>query len=240
MNEGVLEKIRAAGGEVYGVTSEPQHLADQARDEWTLPFKTIGDPHQEISRTCSDRGWLELYVTEDYEFIQRGTSWEVQHPKGFFQPGVLAVTDAGRLLYRWRSVPSSENLFGTVSRPTATYVWEQVEDALAAGDAGDASLDELPVVEGGGPPLLLFIALILANGWFVRVRAMAFEPGMRNAYGKVRRAMLRLVVFVAAWVLAFVYLPTLPVVLALAAWGVIVVREVRWIRSRFLARVATQ
>lgn len=238
MNEGVVAKIRAAGGEVYGVTSEPQSLADQARTEWGLLFDTIGDPHQEISRACRERGWLELHVSRDYEFIQRGASWKVQHPKGYFQPGVLAVTRESRLLYRWRSVPSRKNLFGTLSRPTAEYVWEQVEAALEADDKGDAALDEAPVVDSGPPPLPLFFALVLANGWFVRVRAMAFEPGMRNPYGKVRRAMLRLVAFVTAWVLAFAFLPTLPVALVLAAWGIFVAREARWITKRFAAAQA--
>ena len=44
MNKGVVEKIRAAGGEVYAITSEPQHLADQAHEHWELNFENIGDP----------------------------------------------------------------------------------------------------------------------------------------------------------------------------------------------------
>jgi hypothetical protein len=240
VDAGVVAKIRAAGGEVYGVTSEPQTLADQAHEEWRLDFETIGDPHHEISRTCQERGWLELNVQHDFEFIQRGASWEVQHPRGYFQPGVLAVTGASRLLYRWRSIPSRENLFGTVGRPTAEHVWGKVEEALAAADdAADAALDEAPVVDGAGPPLPLFIALVIANGWFVRARAMAFEPGSRRAYAKLRAAFVRLVAFVVAWVLAFATLPKLPVALLLAAWGMFISREVRWIVSRLRAAEAS-
>ena len=105
MNKGVVEKIRAAGGEVYAITSEPQHLADQAHEHWELDFENVGDPHQEISRTCSERGWLTLYANRgDLEFLQRGADWEIEHPKGYFQPGVLSLTNAGRVLYRWRSL----------------------------------------------------------------------------------------------------------------------------------------
>jgi hypothetical protein len=104
MREGVVEKIRAAGGEVYAITSEPQHLADQAHEHWDLDFENVGDPHQEISRTCSERGWLTLYANRgDLEFLQRGADWEVEHPKGYFQPGVLALTNAGRVKARSRA-----------------------------------------------------------------------------------------------------------------------------------------
>ena len=78
-------------------------------------------------------------------FIQNGTDWTVEHPKGFFQPGVLALTQSSRILYRWRSVPSEKNLNGTVARPTPTHVWCGVEASLIAGDAtGNADHDDNP------------------------------------------------------------------------------------------------
>jgi hypothetical protein len=135
MDQGIVEKVRAAGGEIYAITSEPQHLADQAHEHWELDFENVGDPHQEISKTCSERGWLTLYANRgDLEFLQRGADWEVEHPKGYFQPGVLALTNAGRVLYRWRSLPSAENLNGTLARPTARHAWCAIETSLAAGD----------------------------------------------------------------------------------------------------------
>ena len=106
---GVVERIRAAGGEVFAVSSEPQHLANQAHEHWDLNFDNIGDPHQEIARVCYKRDWLTLYANRgDTEFLQRGADWTVEHPKGFFQPGVLAITQSSRILYRWRSVPSEK------------------------------------------------------------------------------------------------------------------------------------
>ena len=49
MLSGVVDAIRAAGGEVYAVTSEPQALAARAEEEWDLSFECVGDPHQEIA-----------------------------------------------------------------------------------------------------------------------------------------------------------------------------------------------
>ena len=163
MEEGVVDKIRAAGGEVYAVTSEPQRLADQAHEHWALNFENIGDPHQEISKICSERGWLTLYANRgSLEFLQSGVDWEIEHPKGFFQPGVLALTRERRVLYRWRSVPSSENLNGTAMRPTPTHVWENTERSLmAGGSAGDALHDDSPVVDQRPPPEFFLLQPLL-------------------------------------------------------------------------------
>ena len=43
MKSGVLDEIRAAGGEVFAVTSEPQTLATEAEEEWDLGFPVVGD-----------------------------------------------------------------------------------------------------------------------------------------------------------------------------------------------------
>jgi hypothetical protein len=88
VEEGVVDKVRAAGGEVFAVTSEPQRLADQAHEYWELSFENVGDPHQEISKTCSEQGWLTLYANRgNLDFLQGGADWEIEHPKGFFSTG---------------------------------------------------------------------------------------------------------------------------------------------------------
>lgn len=220
MDEGVVEKIRAAGGEVYAVTSEPQHLADQAHEHWELTFDNVGDPHQEISKTCSERGWLTLFANRgDHEFLQRGADWKVEHPKGFFQPGVLALTSNHRVLYRWRSIPTAENLNGTTMRPTAAHVWDQVEHALQAGDdAGDASHDDNPTIDSGPPPRLLFFAAIIANGWFLRARSFAYSPGVGSVPARFKAAFSRWFLFLFFWMIAMAIVPTGLVAIAFAAW----------------------
>lgn len=220
MEEGVVDQIRAAGGEVYAVTSEPQHLADQAREHWRLNFESIGDPHQEISKTCSERGWLTLYANRGkLEFLQSGADWEIEHPNGFFQPGVLALSGESRVLYRWRSVPSYENLNGTAMRPTAAHVWESTERALRAGHgANDVSHDDHPVVDSQPPPRILFYAAIVANGWFVKPRSFMYSPGMEPISARFKKAFSRWILFFLFWTIALIFLPVGLVGAAFAGW----------------------
>jgi len=225
----VVEKIRAAGGEVYAITSEPQYLADQAHEHWELDFENVGDPHQEISRTCSERGWLTLYAnTGDLEFLQRGAEWKVEHPKGYFQPGVLALTNKSRVLYRWRSVPSAENLNGTLARPTPEHAWGAIEASLAAGDAsGDAAHDDEPEIDQAPPPRILFVAALIANGWFKGVKSFAFSPGVGSTPSRFAAAYSRWLLFVAFWAVALMFLPTSFVVVAFAGWVAWIARDIR-------------
>ncbi len=229
MEEGVVDKIRAAGGEVYAVTSEPQRLADQAHEHWALNFENIGDPHQEISKICSERGWLTLYANRgSLEFLQSGVDWEIEHPKGFFQPGVLALTRERRVLYRWRSVPSSENLNGTAMRPTPTHVWENTERSLmAGGSAGDALHDDSPVVDQRPPPRILFIAAITANGWFVKPKSFTYAPGLAAVPARFKKAFSRWILFFVFWIVALVALPVGWVVGAFASWFIWVTFRLR-------------
>lgn len=229
VDTGVVEKIRAAGGEVYAITSEPQYLADQAHQHWELSFENVGDPHQEIPRLCSERDWLTLYANKgDLEFLQRGADWEVEHPKGYFQPGVLSLTNSGRILYRWRSVPSVENLNGTLARPTAKYAWSEIEKSLVAGDtAEDAAHDDQPEIDSRPPPRLVFIAALIANGWFLGVKSFLYSPGAASPPKRFAAAFRRWILFFAFWIAAVVFLPITPVVAAFVCWLTWIVRDVR-------------
>jgi len=229
VTEGVVAKIRAAGGEIYAITSEPQHLADEAHKHWELDFENVGDPHQEISSTCSERGWLALYANRgDLEFLQRGANWNIEHPKGFFQPGVLALTNESRVLYRWRSVPSHENLSGTAARPTARHVWDHIERSLAAGDAaGDALHDDNPEIDRSPPPRIVFFAALIANGWFLRAKSFMYSPGVESVPSRFKAAFSRWLLFLLFWITALVFAPTLLVGLAFAGWLAWIVQDLR-------------
>ena len=225
----MVEKIRAAGGEVFAISSEPQHLANQAHEHWDLNFDNIGDPHQEIPRVCDERDWLTLYANRgDTEFLQRGADWTVEHPKGFFQPGVLAVTQSARILYRWRSVPSDKNLNGTVARPTADHVWRSIDASLREGDAaGHSAHDDNPEVDSAPPPVALFMAALIANGWFLRVKSFVYSPGVASTPARLKKALSRWPPFIIAWLAAFVWLPTLWVSIGLVSWLVWIVMDIR-------------
>ncbi len=229
IDDGVVDKIRAAGGEVYAVTSEPQHLADQAHTHWDLSFENIGDPHQEIPRVCDERDWLTLFASRGKtEFLQRGADWKVEHPKGFFQPGVLVVNQSSEILYRWRSVPSEKNLNGTVARPTPMHVWNAIENALASGSRGvHAPLDENPQIDAPPPPKLVFIAALIANAWFLGVKSFAYSPGAEETPKRFAKAFKRWPFFIALWVLAFVFLPAAWVSAAAVLWVAWIAYDVR-------------
>lgn len=237
MEDGVVDKIRAAGGEVYAVTSEPQYLADQAHEHWALNFENVGDPHHEISRVCNERGWLTLHTNDRIQaFLQRGADWKIEHPKGFFQPGILALSRERRVLYRWRSVPSVENQQGAVARPLPSYVWDQLERSLAVGAADhDAALDEDPAIDGAAPPRLLVLALLIANGWFLSARSMMYSPGKDMTGARALGLMARWVLFLGFWIAAFSLLPPLFAGIAFLGWGVWIVRDYKRFLSGFLS-----
>jgi hypothetical protein len=228
---GIAEKVRAAGGDIYAISSEPQALAGRAATDWHLDFETIGDPHHEICGACRDRGWIDLFVNEHLEFLQRSIDealdWAPAHPKGYFQPGVLALNADGRVLYRWRSVPTHKNMGGATERPTAQHVWTRIAGALeGSASAADAPLDANPALDSKGIPWPLFASLLIANGWFANAR------GFRSAR-HIRMALVRLLGFVGAWLAAFAWLPTLPVAAALAAWVAYITPKVRWVGKEF-------
>ncbi|MBW2316425.1 MAG: hypothetical protein JRH10_19855 [Deltaproteobacteria bacterium] len=230
MRAGVADAVRAAGGEIYAVSSEPQALAGRAATDWRLDFETVGDPHQEIAGACRERGWLDLFVNERLEFLHasvgEGRGFVPMHPKGYFQPGVLALARDGRVLYRWRGVPTHRNMGGATERPTAEHVWERVSVALDTAGSADAALDADPPLDSRGIPWPIFASLLIANGWFLRARGF---PSAKH----VAWAGLRLLAFGAAWAAAFAWLPTLPVAAALAAWAGYIAPKVRWVGQQF-------
>ena len=230
--EGIADEVRAAGGEIYAVSSEPQELATRAKKDWGLDFETVGDPHQEIADTLRDRGVLDLFVNTRLGFLKGssaefGSDFEPTHPKGYFQPGVVALRQDGRVLYRWRGVPTHKNMGGATERPTAEHVWQQAAAALTDGaSTQDAALDEDPPLDQRGVPWPIFSTLLIANGWFLK--PVGFR-GVRY----IAIAALRLVAFVAAWIAAFAWLPTLPVAAALAAWVAYIIPKYRWVGLEF-------
>lgn len=216
----MADAIRAAGGAIFGVTSEPQSLATEASESWELGFPCVGDPHQEIPALCRARGWLHLVVNEASEALKT-RPW-IAHPKGYLQPGVLALTAEGRVLYRWRCRPTRSNLGGAAGRPTPEYVWAQVQSRLA-GSAGDAPLDASPELDVRVlPPWWLFVLLLLAHGWFLRPKPFPLGRADEKPSADPRRMLPRVVVFLGAWIAAFALLPTGFVALGLLAWAALV------------------
>ena len=220
VKSGTVEAIRAAGGEVYGLTSEPQSLATEAEEAWDVGYPCVGDPHHEIRETLRDRGLLNVFANADAGHLWM-RSW-TSHPKGYFQPGVLAVDRDGRVLYRWRCRPTHDNMSGAGQRPTPQHVWTQIRSRLGLGkDAPDAPLDETPEFRHQDASWSTFVGLMLAHGWFVRVRAFPLAREGDRPSVPPQRMKRRAAIFTAAWVAAFALLPATWVAAGLVAWAAV-------------------
>jgi hypothetical protein len=212
--DGLLDEIRAAGGEVFGISSEPHSLATEAEKAWGLEFPIIGDPHHEIRKDLKTRGWLDVFHNADDGHL-RNRNW-ADHPNGYYQPAVLAADKAGKVLYRWRCVPKYSNMSGAGGRPEARYIWDHVQAAQSSSE--DAQLDRDPLLGAGQLSWFRFLLILVGHGWFVRPKAF---PLMRDG-GKDQvtpdDAMRRWYVLVGVWLLALVSLPILWVGVATLIW----------------------
>ena len=228
---GVIERVREAGGEVYAITSEPQTLASAAQDDWQTGMVHVGDPHQEILAECRRRGWLSLFVTHwGDDLITR--EW-VSHPKGYYQPGVLALNEDERVLYRWRCRPTRKNIGGAIARPTAKYVFAEVERALAADSTTDAPLDDAPELDARDAPWPLFVGMLLANGWFLRPLPFDQRPGEDTVPARQKAARHRLLGFVILWIALAIALPAWLTGTLFAAWALYITPGVLKVHRRF-------
>ncbi len=91
----------------------------------------------------------------------------------------------------------------------------------------DAALDSPPV------PWPLFVAMLLANGWFLRPIFFDQRPGSDTIPKRQRNAMLRIPLFLAMWVAAALLLPAWGTALLFAAWLVKVTPGIRMIHAVF-------
>ncbi len=211
---GVLDAIRRAGGEVLAITSEPQSLATEAEEDWEFGFPAVGDPHHEILETCRERGLVEVFFNENYGHL-RNRPW-ASHPKGYYQPAALALTNEGRVLYRWRCRPTRSNMSGAGARPAATYTWNEIQSRLAGGE--EPPLDEAPELGAKDLSWFRFLLILLAHGWFLRPRAFPLARDTDGRRVSPAKMMPRVYTFVALWVLAAILLPLSWVGFAALAW----------------------
>lgn len=215
---GVLEAIRAAGGEVFALTSEPQSLATEAEKDWEIGYPAVGDPHHEIRDLCQERGLLEVFANPNYDHL-KSRPW-ASHLKGYFQPGVLALSREGRVLYRWRCRPTHQNMSGAGQRPTPEYTWAQIQARLSEGSE-HAELDESPEFARKDLSWPMFVTLLFAHGWFLRPKAFPLGRPDDAPSAHPGKMMPRIAAFVGAWVAAFALLPTTWVLVLLALWGAV-------------------
>jgi hypothetical protein len=83
------------------------------------------------------------------------------------------------------------------------------------------------VVDRVPPPRIVFLSALIANGWFLGVKAFAYSPGVRPVPLRFTIAFSRWLLFLAFWAAALAFVPTVPVGLAFAGWVAWIVRDIR-------------
>ncbi|NRB62265.1 MAG: redoxin domain-containing protein [Saprospiraceae bacterium] len=226
----IVTKIREAGGEIYAITSEPHTLALNANKEWGTHFDHIGDPHHEILADIHQRGWLPLFIWNYQPRFQEEIRKSLSHPNGIFQPGVLAVNQKGRILYRWRSIPNRRNIGGAACRVTAQHVWVNLEKALAqAQGTPNSPLDEEAVLDSQGYPFPLFLLILFASGWFLKPNFFTMATN-NHSLGQIKKqlqiAKQRIILFFIFWIVAIIWFPAWLTALIFLIWIAIVTPQV--------------
>jgi len=215
---------------VVAVTSEPQYLADEAEQDWEVGYKVIGDPHQEIRQALTNRGWLDIYRNQNWQHFGRDRDW-ARHPHGYYQPAVIALTKEGRVLYRWRCVPTHSNISGAGARPAAEYVWQQIREGLE--QSVDSPVDEDPVMTSKDPLWPVFLVFIMAHGWFLKPKVFPLQRGNTTRWRHPNKMIPRIFWFVGAWILAAFTLPLTWVGIAAVTWIAVVTPGIIDIHQKF-------
>ena len=76
-------------------------------------------------------------------------------------------------------------------------------------------------------------AILVANGWFLKPVLFGHRPEGPTVATRQRNAMIRLVLFIAAWVAALVYAPIWMVAAAFAGWVAKITPGVRMVNRLF-------
>eukprot|EP01130_Rhizamoeba_saxonica_P015561 TRINITY_DN7021_c0_g1_i2.p1 TRINITY_DN7021_c0_g1~~TRINITY_DN7021_c0_g1_i2.p1 ORF type:complete len:427 (+),score=88.47 TRINITY_DN7021_c0_g1_i2:45-1325(+) len=108
-----LSEIKELGGIMYGLTSQTQYEADQARSRWGLEYDVIGDPNNTLARTMN----VHISSKSDY-------------PEGMAQSSVTVVNERNEVIYTWKSIPTISNLGGATNRPSPQIVLKTLRKKL--------------------------------------------------------------------------------------------------------------
>jgi len=92
-------------------------------------------------------------------------------------------------------------------------------------------LDNEPELDSKGRPFPVFVALLMANGWFIRPVPFLLTNSKLSALQRIKRAARRIKIFIALWIAAFLVLPTNWVATAAIAYGIWLIPIVIMIRK---------
>lgn len=119
LNGEFREQVVAAGGRLLGITSQSTELALEAQEAWGLDFAVSSDPSNELARS------FNINITPKAETPM--ADHPTEYPNGMSQTGVVVLSRAGEVVYRWAVDPTEVNLFGASDRPLPGEVWGAIE-----------------------------------------------------------------------------------------------------------------
>ena len=98
-------------------------------------------------------------------------------------------------------------------------MWRSIDESLMTGTtSGDAAHDDHPEIDSPPPPRIVFMAALIANGWFFRAKSFAYSPGAESTPVRFKKAFRRWPPFVLLWVIGFTLLSKPLVMIGLATW----------------------
>ncbi|MEM1418638.1 MAG: redoxin domain-containing protein, partial [Myxococcota bacterium] len=123
LNGEFLAKVRAAGGELIGVTSQSaEGVATLAADQ-RLDFRIVSEPANALAKAH------RVALTPKAETPLAEVPGE--YVNGMAQPAVVAFDRDGRELFHWAIDPNTMNLGGASDRPLPADIWPVLEAALS-------------------------------------------------------------------------------------------------------------
>ena len=209
----MLARVRAAGGEIIGVTSMAQADADKAAKSWGIAYPLLADPSCTLVDLMNARGWITSVVERSEELTAPGgalAAYTGQYAVGMLQPGVLALRGPvtapasstavaplpqPQVLVTWGSVPSEQNVNGARGRLPAQAAWRAIEKSLE-GDFSQAKPPTVQTPAHDGPAVntAVFWFLLMARGNFVRPNLFVMDletAGDGSLGGRTLKHMLR-------------------------------------------------
>lgn len=115
-------------------------------------------------------------------------------------------------------------------------MWDSVQTELGKpSEAPDVPLDDAAKLDSKSPPRILFLAMLFANGWFLKPNFFIHKTGDESQSDMMRRmrtARMRLVIFIAGWIAAFAILPIWVPALVLVGWIAVVAPQIIALNKR--------
>jgi hypothetical protein len=97
-------------------------------------------------------------------------------------------------------------------------------------------LDDAANLDGRSRPWILFLTMLLGNGWFLKPAFFDQRTGNNpkdNVNRRIRIALVRAVIFVAGWIAAFALLPFWIPTVSLVAWSVMIAPKILAVNKAF-------